>query len=104
MPSQRPHALLPQQFYIGLTAVTIICVQFLNLLMSVEPGSRAKAQWNDKETVALLDHLIENKTLGQGNGNFKDQVFTSAAGAISSLLSDGPVKTSKACKNKWTAV
>ena len=62
-----PHtSLLPQQFYIGLTAVTIICVQFLNLLMSVEPGSRAKAQWNDRETVALLDHLIENKTLGQG--------------------------------------
>jgi hypothetical protein len=103
---------LPQQFYIGLTAITIICVQFLNLLMSLEPsqsGSRAntqaaKAQWNDEETNALLDHLINNKTLGQGNGNFKDTVFTSAAEAISSLLSDGPVKTSKACKNKWTTV
>src|SRR5271168_1307196 len=100
-----PHtSLLPQQFYIGLTAVTIICVQFLNLLMSVEPGGRAKAQWNNRETVALLDHLIENKTLGQGNRNFKNPIFTSAAEAISSLLSDEPVKTSKACKNKWTTV
>ena len=72
--------------------------------MSVEPGGHAKAQCNDRETVALLDHLIENKAPGQGNGNFKDPVFTSAAEAISSLLSDGPVKTSKACKNKWTTV
>ena len=74
--------------------------------MSIEPSypSGTKAHWNDKETEALLDHLIEKKTLGQGNGNFKDQVFTSAAEAISSLLSSGPVKTSKICKTKWTAV
>ena len=107
MPNPMPHTLLPQQFYIGITAITIICVQFLNLLMSVEPsysGSGTKAQWNDKETEALLDHLIDNKTLGQGNGNFKDQVFTSAAEAISDHLSSGPVKTSKICKTKWTTV
>ena len=74
--------------------------------MSVEPSypGGTKAHWNDKETEALLDHLIEKKTLGQGNGNFKDQVFTSAAEAISSLLSSGPVKTSKNCKTKWTTV
>lgn len=79
--------------------------------MSVEPsqsGGGAKAQWNDKETVALLDHLIENRTLGQGNGNFKDPVFTSAAEAVSSIPigeQRGPVsKTSKVCKNKWVAV
>ena len=106
MPPHTP-GLLPQQFYIGLTAITIICVQFLNLLMSVEPsysGSSTKAHWNDKETEALLDHLIANKTLGQGNGSFKDQVYTSAAEAISGLLSSGPVKTSKTCKTKWTTV
>lgn len=75
--------------------------------MSVEPsytGSTTKAHWNDKEIDALLDHLIENKTLGQGNGSFKDQVYTSAAEAVSGLLSSGPVKTSKTCKNKWTTV
>ena len=101
------HTILPQQFYIGLTAITIICVQFINLLISVEPsysGSGTKAHWNNKETEALLDHLIENKTLGQGNRSFKDQVYTSVAGAISGLLSNGPVKTSKTCKNKWTTV
>ena len=105
--SNMAHTLLPQQFYIGLTAITIVCIQFLNLLMSVEPsysGGGTKAHWNDKETEALLDHLIENKTLGQGNGSFKDQVYTSAAEAISSLLSSGPVKTSKNCKTKWTTV
>jgi hypothetical protein len=101
----RAHIILPQQFYVGLTAITIICVQFLNLLMSVEPsGGSTKAHWNDKETEALLDHLIENKTLGQGNGSFKDQVYTAAAEAISSLLTSGPVKTSKTCKTKWTTV
>lgn len=103
-----PKTLLPQQFYIGLTAITIICVQFINLLMSVEPsgysGSGTKANWNDKETDALLDHLIKNKTLGQGHGNFKDQVYTSASEAISDLLSSGPVKTSKHCKTKWATV
>jgi hypothetical protein len=75
--------------------------------MSVEPsysGGSAKAHWNDKETEALLDHLIMNKTLGQGNGSFKDQVYTSAAEAISGHLSSGPVKTPKTCKNKWTTV
>ena len=100
----RAHTLLPQQFYIGFTAIMIICIQFLNLLMSVEPNSSGKAHWNDKETEALLDHLIEKKTLGHGTGNFKDQVYTSAAGAISDLLSSGPVKTSKSCRNKWTTV
>jgi hypothetical protein len=109
MPNTTPpagHTLLPQQFYIGLTAITIICVQFLNLLMSLEPpsGGSAKAHWNDRETEALLDHLIMNKTLGQGNGSFKDQLFTSAAEVISGLLTTGPVKTSKTCRNKWTTV
>lgn len=109
MPNGTPHALLPQQFYIGLTAITIICVQFLNLLMSVEPSysggtGSTKAHWNDKEIEALLDHLIEHKGLGHGTGNFKDQVFTSAAQAISGFLSSGPVKTSKTCKTKWTTV
>lgn len=59
-------------------------------------------------TVALLDHLIKNRTFRQGNGNFKDPVFTSAAEAVSSIPIGerrGPVsKTSKVCKNKWTAV
>ena len=63
-----------------------------------------KGTLEDKETEALLDHLIANKTLGQGNGSFKDQVYTSAAEAISDLLSSGPVKTSKTCKTKWTTV
>jgi hypothetical protein len=104
MPNATPH-ILPQQFYIGLTAITIVCIQFLNLLMSVEPtGGGAKAQWTDKETEALLDHLIKNKTLGHGNENFKDHVYTSAAEAIAGLLSIGPVKTSKNCKTKWTLV
>ena len=107
MPNTMPHTLLPQQFYIGLTAITIICVQFLNLLMSIEPSCSSggtKTHWNDKETDALLDHLLENKTLGQGNRNFKDQVYTSAAEAVSGLLTSGPVKTSKTCKSKWTMV
>lgn len=98
---------LPQQFYIGLTAVTIICIQFLNLLMSLEPsysGGAPKANWNDKETDALLDHLVKNKNLGQGTGNFRDQVFTAAAEAVSGFLSTGPVKTTKNCKTKWTTV
>ena len=73
--------------------------------MSIEPHSGStKAHWNEKEVEALLDHLVENKTLGQGNGNFKDQVYASAAEAISGLLSSGPVKTSKICKTKWTTV
>jgi hypothetical protein len=63
-----------------------------------------KTHWNDKETEALLDYLIENKTLGQGNGSFKDQVFQSALETISGLLSNGPVKTVKTCRTKWTSV
>ena len=101
----RAPTLLPQQFYIGLTAITVICVQFLNLLMSVEPSySGTKVHWNDKETEALLDYLIENKTLGHGNGNFRDPLYTSAAEAISGHLSSGAPKNSKNCKIKWTAV
>ena len=104
-----PHTpgVLPQQLYIGLTAITIICVQFLNLLMSVEPsytGGSTKAHWNDKETEAFLDHLVKNKTLGHGNRSFKEQIYTSGAEAISSLLSSGPAKTAKICKKKWTTV
>jgi len=72
--------------------------------MSIEPSSSAKAHWNDKEIVALLDHLIEHKTMGHGNGNFKDTLYTSAADEIRGLLSTGPVKTSKTCKTKWTTV
>jgi hypothetical protein len=75
--------------------------------MSVEPsysGGGAKTHWNDKETEALLDYLIENKTLGQGNRSFKDQVFQSALETISGLLSNGPVKTVKTCRTKWTSV
>ena len=75
--------------------------------MSVEfsySGGGTKAHWNDKETEAFLDYLIANKTLGQGNGSFKDPIYISAAEVISGLLSSGPAKTANTCKNKWAMV
>ncbi|KAG2360141.1 hypothetical protein BDR07DRAFT_1207182, partial [Suillus spraguei] len=65
-----------------------------------------KAQWNIAETNALLDYLLRNISEAGDGGNFKVSTFTSAATALATanLLTAGPPKTSKRCRNKWNSL
>ena len=63
-----------------------------------------KAYWNPQETQVLLDYLVAHKSEGEGAGSFKDPTFNAAVPSIAPLLTLGPPKTLKSCKNKWASV
>ncbi|KAG1831729.1 hypothetical protein EV424DRAFT_1314042, partial [Suillus variegatus] len=78
--------------------------------VNVPPQSKAPpAQWNDAETAALVDYLYNHRSEAEGGGNFKQQVFSSAAEYINNheMLQStqaGPLKTAKSTRNKWTSL
>jgi hypothetical protein len=78
--------------------------------VNAPPHSKAPpAQWNDVETVTLVDYLYDHRSEAEGAGNFKQQVLGSAAEFINNheaLQSTraGPLKTAKSTRNKWTSV
>ena len=71
-------------------------------MASTPASSRGpSAQWNEVETAALLDYLVEHKSeIGDG-GMFKMGTFNAAANAITEHHTLGPVKTGNMCKTKW---
>ncbi|KAG2064033.1 hypothetical protein BDR04DRAFT_1036392 [Suillus decipiens] len=74
--------------------------------MSEEPQPKraAKAIWNDVETDALITYL-HSQCSKIGNGaNFRPQVYTDAATAITMHQILGPTKVASHCKNKWQLV
>ncbi|KAG2358978.1 hypothetical protein BDR07DRAFT_1488798 [Suillus spraguei] len=68
-------------------------------------SGEAKAQWNVAETNALLAHLLQNISEARDGRNFKTSTFTSAAATLLSanLLTAGPPKTNRCCRNKWNS-
>ncbi|KAG2364049.1 hypothetical protein BDR07DRAFT_1459956 [Suillus spraguei] len=99
-----PH--LHKVIYSSVVAVVSICSHFTTVLMATDTAtgsSEAKAQWNMAETNVLLAHLLQNMSEAGDGRNFKTSTFTSAATALSSanLLTAGPPKTNRHCRNKW---
>ena len=97
--------------FAGVIAVSTICAQYTTLLMAhedtgeeVQEVERQIANWNDAETVGLVQYLYEHRSEGSGNGNFKAQTLNNAAKSIATLRSMGPVKSGKMVRTKWTSV
>jgi len=67
-------------------------------------GKSPKAHWNNAEVNALVDYLHDHKAKAGDGGNFKANILNVAAAHIKQHLSQGPTKTSKMCKGKWTSV
>jgi hypothetical protein len=63
-----------------------------------------KHPWNEVETMALVDFLLEHKSEIANAGMYKMGTFNVAAGHIAPNHSLGPRKTGKMCKTKWRAV
>ncbi|KAG2123687.1 hypothetical protein BD769DRAFT_1741898 [Suillus cothurnatus] len=103
-----PH--LRKLIYSSVVAVITICGHFTTVLMATDTtaanSGEAKAQWNVAETNALLAHLLQNISEAGDGRNFKTSTFTSAAAALSSanLLTAGPPKTNRRCRNKWNSL
>lgn len=98
---------LTRRLWAGTIVITALCSHSTTLLMSsIQPAPSAapKAQWNNEEVLALLNHLDANKSQGEGAGNFKDVTFSNAVTSIAPFHSSGPPKTVKHCKTKWASV
>jgi hypothetical protein len=63
-----------------------------------------RANWNDAEITALIDHLIEHMAKMGDGGNFKKVMFIGALRAIGPYHSAGPPKTAFMCKSKYQSV
>ncbi|KAH0835933.1 hypothetical protein J3R83DRAFT_9840 [Lanmaoa asiatica] len=63
-----------------------------------------KAVWNVAEVSALINYLHTNCVLQTEAGSFKMPAFNSAAHAIASHHTAGPMKTGAMCKIKWSSV
>jgi hypothetical protein len=89
----------------ALTLVTL-WAQVATAIMAAAPTapSDTKAQWNDEETTALADFLLEHKSEIGDAGMYKMGTFNAAAGNIAIHHTLGPAKTGKMCKTKWRAV
>src|ERR1700727_491346 len=87
----------------ALAVFAALLTHLSSLLMSSSSRS-AKAHWNEAETPALINFLVEHQGEAGDGGNFKTSTFQKAATAIESLKTTGPPKTYKMCKTKWSAV
>lgn len=94
--------------------ITVICTQYMNLIMTQPeaheiPTRRTPAHWRNKEIIALVNHMYDNRASGDTSGNFKPQVYTSALTVINDdpnlqPLQIGTAKTIKMVKSKWASV
>ena len=69
-----------RQLWASALTLTSLCVQIATVAMATTPTTRGPtAQWNDKETKALLAYLLEHKSeIGDG-GMYKMGTFNAAA-------------------------
>jgi hypothetical protein len=84
--------------------LTTLCAQVATALMATTPLASDKAQWNEGETTALVDFLLEHKSEMGEAGMYKMGTFNAAASHIAVHHTSGPIKTGKMCKTKWRAV
>ncbi|KAG2353118.1 hypothetical protein BDR07DRAFT_1465821 [Suillus spraguei] len=91
-------------------SLVVAAISICGVLMATEPSAttpgEAKSQWNTAETNALLAHLLNNISKAGNGRNFKTCTFTSAENALAAadILTAGPPKTSKHCRNKWNSI
>jgi hypothetical protein len=63
-----------------------------------------RANWNDAEITALIDHLVEHMAKMGDGGNFKKATFIGALRAVRPHHSASPPKTASMCKSKYQLV
>ncbi|KIO02040.1 hypothetical protein M404DRAFT_106798, partial [Pisolithus tinctorius Marx 270] len=66
-------------------------------------SSGPKASWNPAEVDVLIKYLHHHRFEAGDNGNFKSNLYTSAAAHISEFLTEGLPKTRDMVKNKWVS-
>jgi hypothetical protein len=93
-----------RQLWKSAIIITSVCTAYTALLMATAQQEKEKANWNEPETVAFLAYLLDHKSVIGDSGSFKASTYNAAAGHISHLLTQGPVKTGKMCKTKWSTV
>ena len=85
--------------------LTTLCAQVATAIMATAPTAPSdKTQWNEDETMALVDFLLEHMSEIGDAGMYKMRTFNAAAGHIAVYHTLGPTKTGKMCKTKWRAV
>jgi hypothetical protein len=85
--------------------LTSLCAQIATVAMATAPKTRGPtAQWNEEETKALLNYLLEHKSEIGNGGMFKMGTYNAVATEIVWLHTSGPAKTGKMCKGKWRTV
>jgi len=97
--------LTQHRLWAGAATITALCAHYTTVLMATSSsGKSIKAHWNDTEVNALVDYLHDYKAEAGDGGNFKANTLNAAAAHIKQHLSQGPTKTAKMCKGKWTSV
>ena len=86
---------------ITLTALGTHFVSLFIISMSQEDG---KVNWNDSETLRLVDFLWEHWVEAGDGGTFKEVAFNAVAEEIAKHWTIGPSKTTKCCKTKWAGI
>jgi hypothetical protein len=102
-PKYLPQLARKRRVWATALTLTTICAQVATALMATAPPSD-KAQWNEDETSALVDFLLEHKSEIGDAGMYKMGTFNAAAGNIAAHHTLGPRKTGKMCKTKWRTV
>jgi hypothetical protein len=92
-----------QRHWAGALAITTLCVQYITFLMA-QPTRSEKANWNDQEILGLVNYLHDHRAEARDGGTFKPPAYNAAVAHIAPHLTQGPVKTGKMCKTKWTLV
>jgi hypothetical protein len=88
----------------GIATIFILYAAYVAAAAALLYVETQKAVWSPEETTALVDYLYEHRLQADTRGNFSAEMFAAAAEVISPLLEDGPEKTEKMCKTKWTRV
>ena len=89
------------------STLTTLCAQVATAIMATAPTAPSltdKAQWNEDETMALVDFLLEHMSEIGNADMYKMGTFNAAAGHNAVHHTLGPTKTGKMCKMKWQAV
>ena len=93
-------------FIYSFLSVYLLILQLSMPQRNKGPGSPTKkttAKWNNQETESLISFL-HHEADRIGGTSFKEASYTAAATHISSLHSDGAIKTAAHCRMKWTSV
>jgi hypothetical protein len=97
---------LSLQHHLKVTFIGLIThfSEFMSTTLPATTHKAPRANWNDTEITALIDHLIEHMAEMGDGGNFKKTMFIGALRAIRPHHSAGPQKTASMCKLKYQLV